>query len=524
MGDSTETRDQADFERQALAAYLAGHEADSIDDPDARAQPVGRPRATRGRPRGPRSGSRSRSSAPASRALVSGWAARARRLLDEDRHDCVECGYVMLPQALEQVAAGDLAGAESTFAAAERIGERFQDPDLDQPRAPGPRPRAGRPRPRRGGRRALRRSDGGGDRRRSDADRLRRRLLQRDFRVLRDARHPPRAGVDRRAERLVRVAAATSCRTAASAWRTAPRSSACAASGRRRSTRRSAPASACRRPGASRRAPAFYELAELHRLRGLAAEAEEAYRLAGEYGRSPHPGLALLRLAQGQPDAARAAIDARAGRAAAGDGSAPTLMAAAIEILLACDDAPAARRVADELKTLAGRDRHADGCGPSRRRPTAPCASRRETRGRRSRRCGRRWTIWRDLDAPYEAARVDGARPPRLPCARRRRRRADGAGTPPSASSASSAPRRTWLAVDGREAEPPPAVPSGGLTSREVEVLRLVARGKTNRAIAARARHQRKDRRPPLSNIFTKLDLSSRAAATAYAFTHRLVD
>jgi DNA-binding NarL/FixJ family response regulator len=63
----------------------------------------------------------------------------------------------------------------------------------------------------------------------------------------------------------------------------------------------------------------------------------------------------------------------------------------------------------------------------------------------------------------------------------------------------------------------------GGLTEREVQVLRLVAAGRTNRAIAAElvisehtvARH--------LNNIFAKLDVSSRAAATAYAYTHGLV-
>ncbi len=63
---------------------------------------------------------------------------------------------------------------------------------------------------------------------------------------------------------------------------------------------------------------------------------------------------------------------------------------------------------------------------------------------------------------------------------------------------------------------------AGGLTDREVQVLRLVAMGKTNRAIAAElvisehtvARH--------IQNIFRKLDLPSRAAATAYAFEHGL--
>jgi DNA-binding NarL/FixJ family response regulator len=65
--------------------------------------------------------------------------------------------------------------------------------------------------------------------------------------------------------------------------------------------------------------------------------------------------------------------------------------------------------------------------------------------------------------------------------------------------------------------------PAGPLTGREVEVLRLVATGATNRAIAAELFLSEKTVARHLSNIFTKLDVSSRAAATAYAFQHGLV-
>jgi DNA-binding NarL/FixJ family response regulator len=68
---------------------------------------------------------------------------------------------------------------------------------------------------------------------------------------------------------------------------------------------------------------------------------------------------------------------------------------------------------------------------------------------------------------------------------------------------------------------PATALPRG-LTAREAEVLRLVAAGRSNREIAAElvisehtvARH--------LQNMFAKLDVSSRAAATAFAFEHGL--
>jgi DNA-binding NarL/FixJ family response regulator len=61
------------------------------------------------------------------------------------------------------------------------------------------------------------------------------------------------------------------------------------------------------------------------------------------------------------------------------------------------------------------------------------------------------------------------------------------------------------------------------LTGRELEVLRFVATGATNRAIAQRLQISEKTVARHISNIFTKLDLPSRAAATAYAYEHRLI-
>ena len=69
----------------------------------------------------------------------------------------------------------------------------------------------------------------------------------------------------------------------------------------------------------------------------------------------------------------------------------------------------------------------------------------------------------------------------------------------------------------------PASSATGRLTAREVQVLRLVAAGKTNRAIAAELSISDKTVARHLSNIFTKLGIPSRAAATAYAFRHGLV-
>ena len=61
------------------------------------------------------------------------------------------------------------------------------------------------------------------------------------------------------------------------------------------------------------------------------------------------------------------------------------------------------------------------------------------------------------------------------------------------------------------------------MTPRELQVLRLVAAGKTNKAIAAELFLSEKTIDRHVSNILTKLDVPSRAAATAYAYQHELI-
>jgi DNA-binding NarL/FixJ family response regulator len=133
----------------------------------------------------------------------------------------------------------------------------------------------------------------------------------------------------------------------------------------------------------------------------------------------------------------------------------------------------------------------------------------------------RAWTRWRDLDAPYEAARC------RVLAARACRMLDDEAG----AAMELDAAREVFselgalpalAAVEAARSTRPE--PVGGLTTREVEVLRLVAAGGTNREIARDLYLSEKTVERHLSNIFAKLGLSSRSAATAYAFRHRLAD
>jgi DNA-binding NarL/FixJ family response regulator len=130
----------------------------------------------------------------------------------------------------------------------------------------------------------------------------------------------------------------------------------------------------------------------------------------------------------------------------------------------------------------------------------------------------RAFDSWQELGAPYEAART------RLLLAR-----ACGVlGDEDGATLEFDAARRAFtslgatpdlLRIQGRGGPEP----AGDLTAREAEVLRLIAAGKTNRAIAQTLVISEKTVARHVSNIFTKIGVSSRAAATAYAYEHDLV-
>ena len=272
------------------------------------------------------------------------------------------------------------------------------------------------------------------------------------------------------------------------------------------------------RPPGPATGPAFYQRAELHRLRGEFAKAEQAYRQASQFGRTPQPGLALLRLAQGQLDAAAAAIR-RAVEEAQDRLTRAKVLAAHVEIMLAVGDVPAARAAADELTAVA-----ADLDAPLLRAVAAHATGAvllAEGDARAAVAALRRaWTAWQELEAPYDAARVRVL----IGLAYRALGDRDTAAMELDAArwvfrQLGAMPDVIQVEALVREAAPRAA---GGLTAREVEVLRLVAAGKTNRAIAADLFLSERTVDRHVSNIFTKLGLSSRAAATAYAVEHDL--
>ena len=258
-------------------------------------------------------------------------------------------------------------------------------------------------------------------------------------------------------------------------------------------------------------ADAHYQRAEVHRLKGELAEAETAYRLASDLGKSPQPGLCLLRLAQGQVVSAAAGV-----RRLLDETGEPALRArllgAAVEILLAAGDVAAAREAADELSGhgaafgapllqasaayAAGSVLLAEG------NPKGACETLR-----------RAASLWRNLDVPYELARTRAM----LGVAYEQLGDADGAAMEADAA------RRSFVALGAMGATTTPPEGAGPLTAREVEVLALLATGRTNRAIAGELVISEKTVARHVANIFTKLGLTSRSGATAYAYEHGLV-
>jgi DNA-binding CsgD family transcriptional regulator/tetratricopeptide (TPR) repeat protein len=263
---------------------------------------------------------------------------------------------------------------------------------------------------------------------------------------------------------------------------------------------------------------AFYQQAELHRLRGEFAEAEQAYRRAGQSGREPQPGLAMLRLAQGQVETAARAIRPVVDEAN-GWVVRSRVLAAFVEIVLAANDVGAARGAADELAQIA------DDLGAPLLQAEAAQATGAVLLGEGDARAAlvvlrRAWAAWRDLEVPYEAARVQVLIG--LACQQ--------LDDPDTAAMEFDAARLIFEELGAApdlarvEALASSARPDVlGLTEREVEVLALVAKGKTNREIATELTISEHTVARHIQNIFAKLGVSSRTAAGAFAFEHELL-
>ena len=448
-------------------------------------------------------------------AVGSGWVARSQRLLDELDEDVVERGYVLIHTMFKNIEAGDYPLALESAAEIEQYGRRFRDPDLT---AMGVSARG---------------------------------------RLMMYAGHVPE-GLALFDEAMVEVAAGhvspilagtvycsmiEACQEVSDFGRAAewtgqltrwcdsqqelvPFTGQCAVHRGQIMRVRGAFTEALEefdraleRYVAAGSDPAaglaWAERGEVLRIRGDYAAAEEACDKAVDHGHDPQPGRALLWRDQGRLEAASAAVQRLLGEPRDPVHRCQILPAAA-DVLLCVGSVEEAAAVAEELHGLADRFasaplRAAAGyalgtVAAAHGDPAAAAAQLRRAQG-----------LWQSLEAPYEAARAGAALG----------RVFRALGDEDSALAELNAARRTFHEVGAAPAERAVAellAPSypGGLTAREVEVLRLVASGRSNPEIAADLVLSEKTVARHLSNIFTKLDVRSRTAAAGYAYEHHL--
>ncbi len=257
---------------------------------------------------------------------------------------------------------------------------------------------------------------------------------------------------------------------------------------------------------------AVYQQGELHRLLGQFGEAEACYRDASAAGRDPQPGLALLRLRQGRADDAAAAIG-RAMSESRHPGGRSALLAADVEIMLAVERVAEAKSAAAELADVAA----------TLESPMLAAAADRAAGWIRLTEGDARNALadlrsasdgFRALDAPYEVA-----------CTALLIGTARGAlGDTEGAALEFETARTTFERLGARtDLSRVPGMAGAGLTAREVQVLRLVAQGATNRSIGTALGLSERTVDRHVSNIFAKLGVSSRTAATARAYQSQLL-
>jgi DNA-binding CsgD family transcriptional regulator len=278
-------------------------------------------------------------------------------------------------------------------------------------------------------------------------------------------------------------------------------------------------------PKSSVTGAAHYRYGELQRLRGNFAEAEVAFHAANDAGKQPQPGLALLWLAQGRIEAAVTAVRRLLGET---QQRAPRarLLDVSVDVLLASGEITLAREAACELARIAESVRAPYlNAATARAMGAVLLAENNPLDALVQLRIANR--IWLDVGAPFESART------RVLMSHAHRALGDDA----TADLEVDASRRVFTLLGASEELAKLSRASSGdntrdankaaetpLTDREVEVVRLVATGQTNRAIASSLGISEKTVARHISNIFAKLNLASRSAATAYAYEQNLLD
>ncbi len=442
---------------------------------------------------------------------ATGWLGRAQRLL-EDEDACAERGYLLLPLMFQHQAAGDFASAAEAASEAVRIGERFGDRDLFALAAHGQ------------GHMLIK--DGRVQEGLALLDEAMVAVTADDLSPIvtgivycgvilacqevyevRRAREWTRALSDWWALQPEMVAFTGRCLVHRAeilqldgSWREALEEARRAGE---RFLETTNPAAGLAR----------YRQGELLRLLGAFGAAEKAYEEASALGWDPQPGLAQLRLGQGRTAAAATAIR-RAEVGATQLLDRVRLLPAYVEIMLSVGDTDSARRACGELEELAGGYEsamlegivaHARGAVELAEGDAQSALAALNTAG----------DIWQALEAPYEIARTRAL----VGEACRLLGDEEAAGLEVDAA-------RGIFERLGAKPEvarlTSPAADAHGLSRRELEVLRLVASGKSNREIAGALLISEHTVARHLQNIFAKLGVPSRAAATAFAFEHDL--
>jgi DNA-binding NarL/FixJ family response regulator len=452
-------------------------------------------------------------------APASGWLIKAERLLDDAHVDCVVRGYLLIPSAIQRIVRGEPAEAHAIFRQATEVADRFDDTDLNA------LARHGR------GRALIRLGD---------VDAGVALLDEAMVAVVAGEVSPILAGdiycsVLEACHEILDLRRAFEWTTSLARW--------CAAQpdlvryrgecllyraelrqfhGEWHDAETDA-IEARELLSAPRPRPAlgaaFYRVAEIDRLRGEFTKAEAAYKRAHECGRTPQPGLSLLRLSEGDIEGAAASIG-NALRDPSPRGARVRLLSAATEIMLVAGDVDGARAVAGELSEIAASGGtpflsaaadHAMGAVllAAEDAAGAVTALRRACNG------------WHDLEMPYEGAQA------RELLAVACQQLGDRDGCTIERDAALSAFERLGaqpaIARVTVLSEPGPREVAGPLSTRETQVLRLVAAGKTNRAIGETLFISEKTVARHVSNIFDKLGVSSRAGATACAYRRHLI-
>lgn len=264
-------------------------------------------------------------------------------------------------------------------------------------------------------------------------------------------------------------------------------------------------------------AAAWAEVGGIRRRLGDLDGAMLAFENADRLCPQPRAGLALLRLDQGKVEEAMSIINEVVEAAGWNRLARASALPARAQIAVAAGEMKIAANAADELDEIA---REFDSAGL--RAAAASVRGRVQLAAEDPDACSTlRDAVarWSDLGAPYEVATA------RMLLGRACHDRGDLAGSSAAFETGTEELGRLGVRVDGRGADlapRPPALPAG-LTEREVQVLRLVAAGLTNKEVAAALYLSDKTIARHLANIFTKIGASTRAGATAFAFENDLI-